>query len=200
MFLSCTNPSIIHSFYLAGSDKLHRSAPLLVSYVDAALDFFKKNKGRALLPSAGEFKAHTELKRTCAKRSPLNFLDKSEEKNLSFDWLGSVETSRRFYGTVKLTPMAEHIEPIFGVDHKWASPKNIGNWRPWWDNLIAMSAKVNAFESSTLKVAFEDLKGSLIQKCKNYEGFSGEKFIDLVHPLAKRSPLMVCLVLLDVIE
>jgi len=185
MFLSCTNPSIIHSFYLAGSDKLHRSAPLLVSYVDAALDFFKKNKGRALLPSAGEFKAHTELKRTCAKRSPLNFLDKSEEKNLSFDWLGSVETSRRFYGTVKPTPMAEHIEPIFGVDHKWASPKNIGNWRPWWDNLIAMSAKVNAFESSTLKVAFEDLKGSLIQKCKNYEGFSGEKFIDLVHPVSK---------------
>lgn len=186
VFVTQTNPSCIHSVYLAGKDHAHRSAPILRSYVDAARDHFA-GAGMIMLPSSGTFTpGKGGIKDSAGKRSPISHLDKCEEVNMSFDWLGSstdIGDFRRMNGRVRTTPFAPHLRDVMGVEHTWASPKNLGGWQPWYTNLTNMGAKLEPFEANVFEIAKKDLRESLLGKCAAWRGFSGETFEDVVHPV-----------------
>lgn len=186
IFVTQTNPSCIHSVYLAGKDHAHRSAPILRSYVDAARDHFA-GAGMIMLPSSGTFTpGKGGIKDSAGKRSPISHLDKCEEVNMSFDWLGSstdIGDFRRMNGRVRTTPFAPHLRDVMGVEHTWASPKNLGGWQPWYTNLTNMGAKLEPFEANVFEIAKKDLRESLLGKCSAWRGFGGETFGDVVHPV-----------------
>lgn len=182
--VSATNPSCIHSFYLAGIGETHRSAPILESYVNDAMEFFKNN-GRMLLPSSGTFAPPEPISDQPGSRSPLSHLDKCEEEDIRFDYYGSrLGVGRRFSGKVRDTPFAPFIGKIFGCLHRWASPVNIGSWKPWWTNLFNMGVKVKPFDPILLDVAQDDLRESLLKTCSEWKGLEGETFQDVVFPVS----------------
>lgn len=181
--VTATNPSCIHSFYLAGAGKIQRSAPFLASYIDDARAHFE-SLGRVLIPSSGTFKPPETLTDTPAARSPLSHLDKCEEEDVSFEYYGSrIGMSRRFVGKVRDTPFASHMSDVFSCDLRWSSPINLGNWKPWWTNLFSMGVKVKPFDPEILDVAQDDLRSSLLQTCSEWKGFEGETFSNVVFPV-----------------
>lgn len=182
--VSATNPSCIHSFYLAGIGETHRSAPILESYVNDALEFFKNN-GRMLLPSSGVFAPPEPISDNPGSRSPLSHLDKCEEEDVRFDYYGSrLSVGRRFCGKVRDTPFAPYIGKVFGCLHRWSSPINIGSWKPWWTNLFNMGVKVKPFDPILLDIAQDDLRESLLKTCSDWRGLEGETFQDVVFPVS----------------
>lgn len=185
--VSSTNPSYIHSFYLAGVDHDHRSGVLLQSDVEAALEIFKSRR-KVFIPSSGTFEpGRGGVLDVAGKRSPINFLDQCDEANICFDWLGASDeySRRRFTGRVANTPMAPYLEPLFGCEHRWASPKNLNTWVPFYDNLIHMGVKLHPFDPETMDIAEEDLLDSFLGKCRNWRGAEGETFSDVVFPVTE---------------
>lgn len=181
--VSATNPSCIHSFFLAGAGTVQRSAPFLASYVDEARSHFE-NLGRILLPSSGTFSPPEILTDTPGSRSPLSHLDKCEEEEVSFEYYGSrIGMTRRFIGKVQNTPFASHMKDVFSCAWTWCSPLNLGNWKPWWTNLFSMGVKVKPFDPEILDIAQDDLRSSLLQTCSDWKGFEGETFSEVVFPV-----------------
>lgn len=188
IFVTQTNPSCLHSVYLAGKDHAHRSVPLLRQYVDSALEHFSK-AGLIMLPSSGTFMpGKGGILDSAGKRSPISHLHMCDEVDLSFDWLGSsteVGDFRRMSGRVRDTPFASHLKDVFGVDYVWKSPVHLGGWQPWFSNLIHMGVKLEAFEPDIFNISKNDLRESLIGKCASWRGYEGEVFSDVVHPVSQ---------------
>lgn len=184
-FVTATNPSCIHSFYLAGRGKHHRSAPFLRHYVDQALEHFK-DLNKPYIPSAGEFLPCKDgLLSEAGKRSPISHLDKCEESDIRFDFLGTnpADPHRRFSGKVRNTPFAPSMQDLFDCPYEWTSPADLGSWKPYWTNLQSMGVQMNPFDPEILDIAYKDLKDQLEKNCMEWTGPSGEKFQDVVHPV-----------------
>lgn len=183
-FVTASNPSCLHSFYLAGRGSVHRSAPFLVSYLNDAREYFSSN-GKVLLPSSGDFSPPEDLSNIPNSRSPLSHLDKCDEQDVCFEYYGSrIGMARRFVGKVQNTPFASHLKSIFNCEWEWSSPINLGNWKPWWTNLFSMGVKVKPFDLDTLKIAEDDLRESLLKTCSEWRGVEGETFADVVFPVS----------------
>ena len=191
-FISKTNPSYLHSFYLAGKGFQHRSAPILRTFVDDALEHFS-SRGKTMIPSSGTFEpAGGTLVEYPHKRSPINFLSEYEGTHLAFDWFGATDivgSHRRFSGKVRDTLFAPHMEKVFDCKWKWASPKKLGKWNPWYDNLIAMGAKPSPFDPKLVEIAHQDLEKSMLGFCSNWRGCLGETFQDVIHPLSAKDAI-----------
>lgn len=188
VFVTQTNPSALHSVYLAGRDHAHRSVPLLRQYVDSALEYFS-NAGHIMLPASGTFTpGKGGILDSAGKRSPISHLHMCDEVDLSFDWLGSsteIQDFRRMSGRVRDTPFAACLKEVFGVDYEWKSPMYLSGWQPWFSNLIHMGVKLDAFEPDIFETAKNDLRESLLEKCESWRGFEGETFSDVVHPVSQ---------------
>lgn len=186
-FISSTSPSFLHSFYLAGAKDIVRSAPFLRGYAEDARMHFK-TLGCTLIPASSNFDSGKgPLTDHKSAKSPISHVCKNSEP-LYFDWLGSlsvVGSSRRFVGRVRDTPFAEHLEGVFGCTYKWASPINLGNWKPWYGNLVALGEKVSPWDPVLMDVAQKDLSDSLVNTCKEWNR-NGKSFSDLIHPVSEK--------------